>query len=791
MKTVRHLAGRRRWLPGLLLAAVLAACANDQLHREGLDLVRQGRVEEGLAVLERAARESPKDLAIRADYIRERDRAIGLLVALGERAAEAGRRDEAAGYFRRVLALDADNTRARAGLAGVEKDARHEAAVREARALFDKGDLERAQAKLQAVFLENPGHAGAAELRREIEARQAQDAMAQPTLTSKFKRPVSLQFRDANLKLVFEALSRTSGINVIVDKDVKADLKTTLFVKDASVEDTIDLILMQNQLEKKVLNENTVFVYPNTPAKTKEYRDLVIRTFHFTNADAKQMLTLIKTLLKTRDIFIHEKTNSLVMRDTPEAVLLAEKLIAAQDLAEPEVMLEVEVLEVLRSRLTELGIHWPGSVGLTVTGTDARTESIIGAGGAVVTTTTPAGPLTLEALKRLGAEDIRVTPLTATINLRKEVGDSNLLASPRIRVRHREKAKILIGDRVPVITNSVTPVATGTPVVTGQVQYLDVGLKLEVEPEIHMDDEVAIKTFLEVSSIAREVTNPTSGTVAYQIGTRTATTVLRLKDGETQVLAGLINDEDRKSAAKVPGLGDIPLLGRLFSSHKDDARKTEIILSITPRIVRNMRRPEADVMHFWSGTDATLRNLPLTLQPVGLVKAPAPAAAPARPPAPAARPAVSAALPPAAPAAAEAPLALSWQGAAQARVGEQFQLVLQAETGARVASVPMTIAYDATALEVVEVAEGDFLRQGGTPTTFTRDIVPGSGQVHVEIAQAGEGGTGRGSLAVITFKALAARPQTQVSVSAPQAADAAGVSLPVSLPAPHSLSLNP
>lgn len=606
----------RFWLACLLIVAALFGCANEQTHRQGLELVKDGRLEEGLALLEKAMRESPEKLDFRADYIRERDRAIGFLVALGEQALTAAQHDEASAYFRRVQALDPDNPRARAGLSAIEMSRRHDAIVREARALFDKGELDQVQARLRAVLLENPNHPGALALQRLIEERFAEEAMVQPALKSKFRQPLNLQFRDAGLKQVFEALSRTSGINVLVDKDVKTDQKTTLFIRDASVEDAIDLILMQNQLEKKVLNDNTVFVYPNTPAKTKDYRDLVIRTFHFTHADAKEMLAMIKTLLKTRDIFINEKTNSLVMRDTPEAVRLAEKMVAAQDVSEPEVMLEVEVLEVLHSRLSELGINWPGSIGLTVSGTPATTSTTVGSGGATVTDTTPAGDLTLQTLRNLGASDLKVLPLSATINLRKELGDANLLASPRIRVRQREKASILIGDRVPVITNSVTPVATGTPVVTGQVQYLDVGLKLEVQPEVHLDGEVAIKTFLEVSSIAREVTNAASGTVAYQIGTRTATTMLQLKDGETQVLAGLINDEERKSASRIPGLGDLPLLGRLFSSDKNDKRKTEIILSITPRIVRNTRRPSADILEFWSGTDTTPRDLPLTLQPV-------------------------------------------------------------------------------------------------------------------------------------------------------------------------------
>ena len=173
--------------------------------------------------------------------------------------------------------------------------------------LLKKRDLEAAQTALKPVLLENPKNSKALLLQRQIDEQAAKDAVAEPSLKAKFTKPVTLQFRDANLKMVFEALSRTSGINILLDKDVRPDLKTSIFVKDVSVEDTINLILLQNQLEKKVLSDNTVFIYPSTPAKLKDYQDLKIRSFHLTNADPKQMLTMLKTLLKTKDIFIHEK----------------------------------------------------------------------------------------------------------------------------------------------------------------------------------------------------------------------------------------------------------------------------------------------------------------------------------------------------------------------------------------------------------------------------------------------------------------------------------------------------
>lgn len=816
---------KNKWALSLMIALLFIGCA-DHMPRRQLDLANETRIEDELAKLEKISKEHPDNLASRADYIREHERAVNFLLLLADRMHEQGRDDEATSYYLRAQAIEPENARARDGIANIEMSKRQDAVLQMAQELFDKGDYESSLAKLQAIFVETPDHAAAVALRHEIEQQQAKNnKMAVPSLQSKFRKPVSLQFRDANLKMVFEALSRTSNINILLDRDVRADLKTTIFVKDATVEDTIDLILMQNQLEKKVLNENTVFVYPNTPAKTKEYQDLVIRTFHFTNADAKQMQSMIKTLLKTKDLFINEKTNSLVMRDTPEAVRLAEKMVAGQDFNEPEVMLEVEVLEVLHSKLTELGIKWPNQVGLSITETPATNTTTTTSGGAVVTSNLPAIPLTIDGLRHLKGSSIKVAPLSVFLDLKKELGDTNLLASPRIRVKQREKAKILIGDRVPVITNSVTPVSTGTPVVTGNVQYLEVGLKLEVEPEIHMDDEVAIKTFLEVSSIAREVTNSSSGTVAFQIGTRTASTVLRLKDGETQVLAGLINDEVRKSVTKVPGLGDLPLIGRLFASHRNDNRKTEIILSITPHIIRNNHRPDADIAEFWSGTDAVLRSKPLSIQSAGLVKtgtsaanvALAPQARPAaslapiqaRPqpavpsrviiPPPVATqtvPAATALVPNAAPTPVSAPagdtLLLTWRGAAQAKVGEQFAVNIDAQTAGKVTGLPFQIGFDPNVLEVVEVTEGDFLKQNNGKTVFTPNIDQAGGQVSVNITQSGaDGASGKGSIAAVTFKVLAAKPLTQLTLISASPVGVSGAAIQAAPPTPYAMVLNP
>ncbi|MRS05500.1 general secretion pathway protein GspD, partial [bacterium] len=361
---------------------------------------------------------------------------------------------------------------------------------------------------------------------------------------------------DAPVPQVLEALARTANINFVLDKDVRPDLRATLFLRRTYLEDAVNLLLATNRLEKKYLNERSVLIYSAEPAKTKEYQDLVVRAFYLNYGDAKQVAATLKTLLKVREAIPDEKLNMILVRDTPEAIALAERIVTLHEIPDPEVMLEVEILEVTRNKLMELGIQWPSQVTLT---------PLSATGG---TTTT------LYDLNRLNDQRIQAAIGNTLINAKKTDSDVNLLANPRIRVRSKSKAKILIGDRVPIITTT----STSTGFVSETVQYVDVGLKLEVEPRVAGEEDVSIKIGLEVSSLVKEIKS-SGGTLAYQIGTRNADTILKLRDGETQILAGLLNDEERSSGNRVPVIGDIPILGRLFGSQKDERAKTEIILS--------------------------------------------------------------------------------------------------------------------------------------------------------------------------------------------------------------------
>jgi len=573
--------------PLAAILLLLAGCGGNAAHRQGVELFALGRQEEGLAKLEQATLEVPDNPVYMLAYRNGRQRIAIRLLGEARQALAAGRLASAESIYRRVLALDGQNEESLAGLAIVEQRCRHADLLEEAKVLIGTGDFAGADLKITRILEENPRQAEARALHQVVIEKTGREQAMSSGLRKSFQKPATLEFRDANLKQVLDALSNHSGLNFVLDKDVPANIVLNVFLRDVSVADALDVIMTTNQLRMRVLNDTTLLIFPDTAAKQSDHQELVVRNFFLANAEAKQVLAMLKTVLKAKNVFADDKLNLLVMRDTPAMIQVAERLVATEDVAEPEVMLEVAVIEIARSQLSNLGIKWPNQL----------TLAPLPSSGDV---------LTLKDLQNLSSSGIGASISPLTINLQNDSDATNLLANPRIRTHNREKALIRIGDRVPVITTT----ATSTGFVSENVQYVDVGLKLEVEPTIFPNDEISIKLALEVSSVVKEVVSK-AGSVSYQIGGRNAATVLRLKDGETQILGGLINDDDRKSASRFPGLSLLPILGRLFSSENNNNQKSELLLSITPRIVRGLVPPSQVPPMYWSGTenDPRLRSL--------------------------------------------------------------------------------------------------------------------------------------------------------------------------------------
>lgn len=727
----------------LLACVLLWGCAAQTAFREGQARVAQDELPQALDKFSEAVRLEPGSAEYRAAYLRTLERLIGRTLARADSAFTGNDLTTAEAGYRQVLALAAGNERAQAGLRQVDLQRRAVRVIRDAEAAAARSDWEGVRTQLRPLLLEAPAHRRGRELLQQAEEALAKAAETAPTaekaLAAAYRKPISIEFRDTPLKTIFEVIARSSGLNFVIDKDVRTDQRASIFLKNSTVEAAVGMLLTSNQLDQRVLDGNSVLIYPNTPAKQKDYQPLTVRSFYLANAEAKAVAATLKSLLKVREVAIDEKLNLVILRDTPEAIRVAEKVVALHDVPEPEVMLEVEILEVKRTRLLDLGVRWPEQLSL------APLPSTTG------------GALTLSDLRNLDSSTVGATLGSLSINARKTDTDANILANPRIRARNREKAKIHIGERVPNISITSTPT---TGFVSESVTYVDVGLKLDVEPTIYLDNEVAIKIGLEVSNIISQVQTK-SGTLAYQIGTRTASTVLRLKDGENQVLAGLINDEDRRSANKVPGLGEVPVVGRLFGSQADDSAKTEIVLSITPRVVRNVQRPSAAAQEFDSGTESSIGGGGAA----GTAPARPPAgAAPARPAGLTGAPATTPSSP--APAsglstpspvvdtasvaggvavgggvatAAGNSVSLRWDAPAAVRAGDTFVVSVLARGDLPVTALPVVLSFDPQVLQVVAVTEGGFLRQGGATTSFTSQIDP-AGRISVTASRGG--GTG-------------------------------------------------
>jgi general secretion pathway protein D len=661
--------------------------------------------------------------------------------------------------------------------------------------------------------------------------KEAQDALDRLGKMKKYKldgfdlnlkstKPITLKFKDAKVKEVFNIISQLSGINFIFDDAIK-DTNITIYLENATFQQSLDIITGLNKLNKKILNENTIILYPKSPDKIKQYEDLYVQTFFLNKLDAKKAVNLVRTMLQVKKIYVNEEMNTLVIRDTPDVIEVARKILEANDVPDAEVLLEVEVIELSKKNAENFGLalskYSLGYNTLSPTGSFFNdtlvSTSTTATGTTATTTTTRSDTSQLLNLFRWGDYRGYVTVPNAAFNFGKTLGNAETLSNPKIRVKNREKAKFNVGTRVPITTTS----SNGVGNYNVNVQYVDVGVKVNAEPTIQLNNEVNIKLGLEVSSIlSKEKVGTDGNTTVATIGTRNMDTVLSLKDGETSIIGGLIQDTKGKNTSKVFLLGDIPLIGPLFSSHDNANDKTELILAITPRIVRGVAVPEGDVSSFWSGVEddpSTGRTYGAFVQdaelnsPAQQQKSSAPGVGAVQPaansqPAAAFQKPVSgegqAGKPAPAPAIPSLPAAttgspVDMQGGVQPgkQIGEQAPPIVQpppplpakrvsiriaAPTTAKLNenfiadilaaevenlfSAPLTVVFDPILLECISVAEGDFLKKDGKETTVSSKIDNASGQVSLGVTRVATdtGVSGTGRLFSLTFKAKAVGP---------------------------------
>jgi general secretion pathway protein D len=580
----------------LVLIVVLATLAGvgcvSREVRVADQLARDGNWDAAVLLYQEASAKRPEDARLKAKHLEAKVHAAERQHARGEALLAQRAVGPAVEAFKQAVVLDPDKGEYRAALAQAlrskEAEERYTAGVQLLRAEKHAAAAE----ELEKALALDPAFAAArTALNDAIERRKLLEAADELTLTS--KQPITLRFQNAKLKEVFDLLSKTSGVNFLFDKDIRDDA-ITIFVKNASFGDALNLVLTTNNLFMKRVGEDTLLILPKTKQKVDQYQDLLIRTFYLSNTKAKDMVNLLRTMLETRRVFVNEELNTIVMRDTPDKIRLAEKIIEANDRQVAEVMFEVEVIEISRANALKYGWNLTSPGGNTAGLNISKT------------------PLNLSNVQDLTGADFILSLPSIEVSLIKTDSNAKTLANPKIRVVDNKTAKVNIGDKVPIRLSTTTssPISTTTTAsqtTTTSIEFKDVGIKLEIKPSIRLNNDVTMDLKLDVTSLGEF----DERVEQFRFGTRSTETTINVRDGETVVIGGLIRDDDRVSANKFPGLGDLPVLGKLFSTTEKTKAKSEVMLTITPRVIRGLSAPEGGVQSFWSGTEETYTTQPV------------------------------------------------------------------------------------------------------------------------------------------------------------------------------------
>ncbi len=738
----------------LPLVALVAGCSSivTSEMRQGDQRVAEGNWQEAMSAYQRALREDPFDPSLNQKYQFARERAGAQYEERGRALLKERQVDAAVEAFKQALTLDPTNRSRQEALAEGLR-------VQEARELAREGDklaqLGRAEEALEA-------YTRAAELDPTVEsAREGitklSEAQEAGRRDSPMGQPVTLKFKNAGLKEVLESIARINGMNVIFDKDVRND-PVSVAIEDTPFDEALELILNSNSLFSRQVGPQMLLISPNTKQKQEQYQDLMIRTFYLSHTKAKDMLALLKNMLDTKRVHANEQINTIVIRDTPEKVQLAERIILANDREEAEVVFDVEVLEVNRTKAERYGLNFPkqAAAGIVPPG---FTGTIAG---------DLAQQFTYRELTSLGKDSFLFKlPTNVVLDFFKSVTDAKTLASPKLRVVNNRKGEVNIGDKQPILlsTTNVLPgqAATGAVPTTStvtSVEFRDTGVKLTVEPAIRLTNDLLLKMKIEVIRIGDKVLLQASPPIEqFRFGNRSAETTLSMKDGETIVLAGLIQEEDRKVRVTVPWLGDIPGLGDLFSSFQTERVTTEVVLTITPHILQHRHAPRPETQVFWSGTDGQYATKPLFSPPLRRASMPlgsAPESHLRRP-----APEVGAKLSENAAAAAGLTAAVPAArlelrpGDLTARVGKEVTLALMAEQLRGGAVNELALRYDPAVLELLKVVEGSGLKKRGGTVALNEAAPAEDGVMPLLVEQPDSSPLEKGELLVLTFMAKA------------------------------------
>jgi general secretion pathway protein D len=569
-KVERVMSLMRKKLWPILGLAVLTACAESQAFR-------QGREEEALnhwdlAVLRyaRAVDLDRSNSEYRIALARAKIKASQFHFEKGKLYRSSGRPELAIVELEQAVVLDPTNQYADSELHKAHEDA----------------------AKLAA---ERAGDTKLESMKKKARGQKARAPMLEPASD----KPVNLNFPQPRpIKQIYQALASAAGINIIFDPQLK-DENVSIVLTNINFQNALETLIRQENHFYKVVDEKTILIAADTPQNRKNYEDLVLRTFYLSNGDITDVSNALRNLLQSTRIYPNKAENSITLRDTADKVAIAEKIIEQNDKQLSEVVIDIELLQIGTEKLQDLGLllnNYSISAGIPAPGGTTDLGAAL-----------PANTFSWDQLSQITQRSFAFTlPSTVTLNFIKNNTDAELLAKPQLRISEGQKAQLIIGDKTPIPTTTFNTANTvgGNIVPITSFQYQDVGIKIDVEPRVHHNKEITLKLTIEVSNLNGFVSQ--QGQNQPIIGTRTITSNIRLKDGETNFLAGLYRTDKSSSADTIPFLGDIPVLGRLFTRKKLDNKVTDLVLTLTPHIIRIPDITEEDLAPLYVGTDQNI-----------------------------------------------------------------------------------------------------------------------------------------------------------------------------------------
>lgn len=749
---------KRLMRPALFMLLVLclnsAGIAKDSakaLYEKGADAQARQDYEKAYEYFKKAYDLQPKDLRYRTAYERNKFLAAASHVHRGQIERDAGKLEEARAEFEKALEIDPSSFIAQQELKRTLQ-------------MIQEGQNPQPQASTGA---------GQSELRKRLESAQGPVELAPIS-----NAPITLKLTEKT-NVIYETVGKLAGVNVLFDPDYTPK-QVRIELNGVTLEEALSIISFETKTFWRPITPNTIFVAQDNPAKRKELEQNVIKTFYFSNlsqpTELQDMVNAMRTILEVSRIQQLPSQGAVVVRGTPDQVALAQKLVDDLDKARPEVLVDVAVMEVSRDKLKQLGISPPTNVSVALQPNVSTTSGTTGttSAGTTTTTTPTTNGLNLNTFDNLNATDFQVTLPSATATALLSDSTSKIVQNPQIRALDGQKATLKIGERVPIATGSfssgIGSVGAGiSPLTNTQFQYLDVGVNIDITPRVHAGREISLKLSLDVSAVTSYVN--IGGISQPVIGQRKVEHEIRLKDGEVNLLGGIMEDQQTKAITGIPGLASIPIVKYLFSQTNTEHQEDEIVFVIIPHIIRG---PEAshgnmDVLDVGTATSIYLRPKPAALaSPAAPATptAPPPAAAPpaspqAMTPPNVSRPPLSnpalqnAAVQSVVPAAGSAGSFLFDPPALNQAKGSTFTVNVMLTGGKNVFSVPVQLNYDPNQLQVINVSNGGFLSQDGQAVALVHRDDPLTGTLLVTASRPPGvvGVSGQGAVVTLTFLA--------------------------------------